>query len=627
MSNTMKALVGAIVGAGLCVVAYVAYDRYFKKKTDPVNVTIGETTQRKAVPVPDAKFTDVTASAGIKFTHFNGATGNKLLPETMGSGVAVIDYDRDGKPDLVFVNSCPWPGHPTPEKAPCLAVYQNKGDGTFEDTTAAVGLNVTLYGVGVCVGDYDNDGFPDLFVTGVGPHRLFRNDGGKRFVDVTAKAGVAGPGVWPKDESADQFVKHAPPIPFGSSATFVDYDGDAKLDLFVCHYCTWSPQIDLSIKTTLTGVGRTYQQPTSLEGNQCNLYRNNGDGTFSDMSEKAGVLVSEAEGTDKTARQRPVGKALGVIVCDPDGDGWPDLAVANDTVRNFLFHNVPDGAGGRKYEEVGITSNVAYALASPRGAMGIDVGEHKPGQQGLLIANFANEPNTFLVLVNKKRMLYSDQAGATGLEGPSRGPLKFGAFFLDYDLDGRLDLLTANGHIDPDISKVQANQTYKQPAQLFWNTGDGVRVFEPVTEAAAGKDLFKPIVGRGSVYLDYDGDGDLDVVLTENGGTAVLLRNDQKLGHHWVRLLLEGDGKASNRSAIGAEVTVEAGGKTHTRWVAGARGYLSQSEFAITVGLEKAETIDKVTVRWPGKDAKPQTWTGLKADRQSLLKQGEAEAK
>jgi hypothetical protein len=627
MINVKKAILGVVFVAFVGIGGYFVYEQFLRKTpiTGPT-VHVGSTTQRKAMPVPEVKFTDVTTAAGIAFTHFNGAAGSKLLPETMGSGVAVIDYDHDGKPDLLFVNSCPWPGHKGPEKVPCLALHRNKGDGTFEDTTVAMGLNITLYGIGACVGDYDNDGFPDLFVTCVGPHRLFHNDGGKKFTDVTSSAGVAGSGVWPANESAEAFNGHKPAIPFGSSATFVDYDGDGGLDLFVCHYCTWSPEIDLNIKSTLTGVGRTYQQPTSLEGNQCSLYRNKRDGTFEDVSEAVGVKVYEEEGTDATARKRPVAKALGVIQCDPDGDGWPDLIVANDTVRNFLFHNVSDGQGGRKFVEKGSRTGVAYAGASgARGGMGIDAGEYQPGKLAVFIANFADEPITFLDLLNPGRLLFQDRADAVGLTGDSRGPLKFGAFFFDYDLDGRLDILTCNGHIDPDIYRVQPNQSHKQPAMLFWNTGNVI--FQPVKATAAGTDLFKPIVGRGCAYLDYDNDGDLDVVLTENSGPAMLLRNDQKLGHHWLRLTLQGDGKTSNHSAIGAEVTVEAGGQTYKRSVVGARGYLSQSEFPVTVGLGKTNTIDKVTVRWPGKDAKTQIWTGLTADRSYTLMQGEAEVK
>ncbi len=613
--------------AVLTVGGYFVYDLFLRGvPREDVKVPIGPTTSRASIPVPDVKFTDATAAAGITFKHFSGATGSKLLPETMGSGVVVLDYDNDRRPDLLFVNSMAWPGHPQPEQAPTLALYRNLGDGKFEDATVAAGLNVTLYGVGGCAGDFDNDGFTDLFITCVGGHKLFKNDG-KRFTDITAKAGVAGPGALPTVASAEEFLKHAAPIPFGTSATFLDFDGDARLDLFVCHYCTWSPAIDLSIKSTLTGVGRTYQQPKDLEGNQCSLYRNKGDGTFEDVTASAGARVTESEGTDADAKQRPVGKSLGVILFDPDADGWPDLIVANDTVRNFFFHNVSDGRGGRKFVERGLESNIAYAEGgAARGAMGIDVGEYKPGKSAVLIANFANEPSSFLELSNAQRLLFQDTCAAVSLLGPSRGPLKFGNFFFDYDLDGRLDILMANGHIDPDITKLQPNQTYKQPAQLFWNTGDDTRVYEPVTPTASGSELFKPIVGRGSAYLDYDGDGDLDAVLTDNGGTPLLLRNDQKTGHHWLRLNLEGDGETSNRSAIGAEVTVEAGGQKYKRTITGARGYLSQSELTVTVGLGKTETVDKVTVRWPGKTATMQTWTGLKCDGVYRLKQGTAEA-
>ena len=455
--NSICKIVAALVAVGvLAVGGYFVFENYFKTKTATgPTVEIGTTPARAATPVPEVKFTHATDAAGIRFKHFSGATGSKLLPETMGSGVAVIDFDNDGRPDLLFVNSCPWPGHPQPDEAPTLTLYRNKGDGAFEDATVATGLNITLFGIGACVGDYDNDGYQDLFISCVGGHHLFKNVDGKRFVDVTAKAGVAGPGVWPSGESAEAFLKHAPPIPFGTSATFIDYDGDGKLDLFVCHYCTWSPSIDLSIKSTLTGVGRTYQQPTALEGNQCSLYRNRGDGTFEDVSEVAGARVTEAEGTDAGAKKRPVGKSLGVILFDADGDGWPDLFVANDTVRNFFFHNVGDGKGGRKFVERGKESNVAYAIGGARGAMGIDVGEYRPGQFALLVANFANEENTFLVQQDAKRPLsFNDACAAVGMAGPSKGPLKFGTFFFDYDLDGRLDALTANGHIDPDIAKI-----------------------------------------------------------------------------------------------------------------------------------------------------------------------------
>jgi len=478
----------------------------------------------------------------------------------------------------------------------------------------------------VCVGDYDNDGFPDVFVTGVGGNRLFHNeegpDGRRRFVDVTAAAGpVAGPGGWPTGVSQDEFLAWKEPVAFGSSATFVDYDGDGLLDLFVCYYVTWSPAADLAVDATLPAVGRAYVPPTQFDGAHCALYRNLGGGRFRDVSEEAGVRVAGGDG-------KPVGKALGVVACDADGDGWPDLFVANDTVRNFFFHNVPDGKGGRRFEEKGLTANAAYAAGRPRGAMGVDWGEYRPGGDALLIANFADEPDTFLTLRNRDKLHFADLAGEVGLAGPSRHPLKFGAFFFDCDLDGRLDLLTCNGHLEPDIGRTGRGERYEQAAQLFRNTGDERTYFEPVSEADAGPDLFRPLVGRGCAYLDYDGNGTLDVVLTANNGPARLLRNDNVLGHHWLRLTLEGDGGHSNRSAIGAEVTVEAGGRTLRRRVSGARGYLSQSELLVTVGLGEGTAVDRVTVRWPGRDAgPPQVWTGLKADRSYVLRQGATQAR
>jgi hypothetical protein len=541
----------------------------------------------------------------------------------MGSGVAVLDFDGDGKPDLLFVNSCPWPGEARPANASTLKLYRNKGDFTFEDVTAAAGLNVTLFGMGAAVGDFDNDGRPDVFVSCVGKHRLFRNVDGKRFEDVTTAAGVGGPGELP-DVSQDEFMKWKPPIPFGSSCTFLDYDGDGRLDLFVCHYVTWSPALDLAVNSTLTGAARTYQQPQQLEGSQCALYRNVDGKRFEDVSEAAGVRVTSKEGTDADARARGVAKALGVVVCDPDRDGWPDVVVANDTVRNFFFHNRPRPNGGRVFEEVGVPAGAAYAdEGRPRGGMGIDWGEFAPDRSAVVIANFANEPLTFLEKDPRPRLLFTDSALSVGLSGPSRSALKFGTFFFDYDNDGRLDMLVCNGHIEPDIEKIQASQRYAQPAQLYWNTGNPECYFEPAAAEHAGPDLFQPMVGRGSAFADFDGDGDVDVVLVANGGEARLLRNDGPAGNHWVRLDLRGDGKQSNRSAIGAVVTVEAGGKTQTRQVTGGRGYLSQSELVLTVGLGPTAKVEKVAVRWPGKDAGTETWTNLAADAVHILKQGE----
>jgi hypothetical protein len=634
MNKRILIPLGLLVVAGIAAGVYFGSKYFAKTETNTKPPEIDPTKDRVAIPVPKVTFTDVTDQAGIKFTHYNGAAGKKFLPETMGPGVCVLDYDRDGHQDLLFVNGCEWPGHKRPSEKPsesCLILYRNRGDGTFEDATAATQLSTIMYAMGACAGDLDNDGFPDLFVTGVGGCKLFRNVtkiGTERmFIEATVSAGITPSGAWPAKLSAEQFIASKEPVEFASTATFVDYDGDARLDLFVCRYVTWSPAIDLSIDATLTGIGRAYLQPQQFEGAQCALYRNLGDWRFQDVTESAGVKVVEREGTDAKARERSVAKALAVIVCDPDGDGWPDLMVANDTVRNFYFHNIAGPGGGRMFRERGHEVNAAYAEARARGAMGIDWGEYLPGKFGAVIANFANEPLTFLTVVEATRPRFTDSALAVGLAGPSRFWLKFGTFFFDYDLDGRLDLLVCNGHLEPEIARVQAGQQYAQPAQLFWNNGDQQRLFEEVKADSAGPDLFKPLVGRGCAYLDFDGDGDLDVVLVENNGRARLLRNDSNLGNKFVRLTLAGDGKTANASAIGAQVTVEAGGKTYRRDVAGARGYLSQSELPITVGLGTTETIDKITIRWQGKDAgAPQVWTNLKAHTAYTLRQGHAEA-
>jgi len=583
----------------------------------------GKPRVRATIEVPDIRFTDVTGPSGVLFKHTNGATPNKLLPETMGGGVAVFDFDGDGLPDILFTNGRRWP---TPfkdgAKLPTMALYRNKGNFTFEDATAGSGLDVPMYGMGVAIGDYDNDGRPDVFVSCIGKHHLFRNIDGKRFEDTSAVAGVGGPVDLPADWGMD-FDKWKLPIPFGSSCTFLDYDGDGRLDLFVCHYVTWSPAIDLSVGTTLTGAKRTYQQPQQMEGSQCSLYRNVDGTKFEDVSASAGIHVTSKEGTNANDRVRAVGKALGVVVCDPDNDGWPDIVVANDTVRNFFFHNQAGQGGKRLFEEKGQLTGAAYPdTGSPRGGMGIDWGEFAAGRSAMVIANFATESITFLEKDRRPNLLFSDSTTSVGLSAPSRLPLKFGTFFFDYDNDGRLDLLIANGHIEPDIAKIQKSQEYAQPVQLYWNTGNAECYFEPVTSKQAGDDLFKPSVGRGSAFADFDGDGDLDVVIASNGGEARLLRNDAPKTNHWVRLDLRGDGTKTNRSAIGASLTIQIGDKTMQRQVTGGRGYLSQSELIVTVGLGAATKIDKLTVRWPGRDEVSQTWENLPADKTHVLTKG-----
>jgi hypothetical protein len=525
--------------------------------------------------VPDARFTDVTGASGITFIHQNGAYGDKLLPETMGGGVAFFDFDNDNDADLLFVNSShwPWKAPPAGVKPPTMALYRNDGSSRFEDVTAGSGLDIGHYGMGAAAGDYDNDGLPDVLITGVGGNRLFHNRGAGKFVEVTSVAGVAG--------STNDW---------STSAAWIDYDNDGDLDLFVCHYVRWSKAIDLEVGYKFDGVTRAYGPPMNFEGTFPALYRNDGQGRFTDVSGTAGMHVKNP------ATGRPLAKSLAVAPVDVDNDGWIDLVVANDTVQNFLFRNQRNGT----FQEIGSRSGIAFdAYGAARGAMGIDAARFRNDEAlGIAIGNFANEMNA-LYVSQRDALLFADEAITEGVGPASRLLLKFGLFFFDYDLDGRLDVLTANGHLEEEIQKFQQSQRYRQPAQLFWNRGASRGVgFVPVPPEKCGADIFKPIVGRGSAFADIDADGDMDVVMTQIAGPPLLLRNDQKLNHHWLRLKLIG--VKSNRDAVGAWVRVRVGNQTMSRQVMAARSYLSQSELPVTFGLGTANRIDEIVITWPG---------------------------
>ena len=523
----------------------------------------------QSTDMPDVAFTDVTAEAGIDFVHVSGAYGAKLLPETMGGGLAFFDYDGDGDQDLLFVNSDHWPERRT-ETRPTMALYRNDGDGRFENATRGSGLDVSFYGQGVAVGDYDADGDPDVFLSALGPNRLFRNDDG-RFREVTDQAGVAGgAAAW------------------STSAGFFDYDLDGDLDLFVCNYIQWSRELDLQLNFTLNGKDRAYGPPKQYPGAHSYLYRNEGGGAFRDVSAETGIeVVNPATG-------QPMGKALAVTFADPDHDGDLDIFVANDTVQNFAFRNV-DGKG---FEEVGASSGVGFDnMGNATGAMGIDAGDFaNDGGLGVGIGNFSNEHTSFYVQQDD-RWQFVDMSNAGGIGSPSRLKLSFGLFFFDYDLDGRLDMLQANGHLEDEINQIQPSQHYRQPAQLFWNcTEPGRSCFAAVEESRLGA-LGKPIVGRGAAYADIDGDGDLDVVLAQSGGPPLLVRNGQNLGHHWLRVRLVGSG--ANRDAIGAEVVLRSGDLVQRRSVMPTRSYLSQVELPVTFGLGSRDAVDSLVVTWP----------------------------
>ncbi len=529
---------------------------------------------RPQVEMPVVNFADITKEAGVTFVHNNGAYGDKLLPETMGGGVAFFDYDNDGAPDLLFINSTSWPWRaPEGKSPPTAALYHNDGKGRFADVTAGSGLDVSFYGMGVAVGDYDDDGQVDVFITAVGGNHLFHNEGNGKFKEVTASAGVGG--------STNDW---------STCAAWIDYDNDGKLDLFVGHYVKWTKEIDAQVGYKIDGRTRAYGQPNNFEGALPHLYHNDGNGHFTDVSAQSGVQVTNP------ATGVPVAKSLGVAPVDLDGDGWIDLVVANDTVPNFVFLNQRNGT----FKEIGAVSGVAFDnFGNTRGAMGIDAARYRNDDKiGIAIGNFANEMTALYVAQNTPTN-FADEAITEGIGPASRLLLKFGVFFYDYDLDGWLDLLSVNGHLEEEISKIQKSQRYAQPAQLFWNgTGAGHNGFVVVPPEKAGADLFKPIVGRGSAYADIDGDGDLDVVLTQVGGPPLLLRNDEQLTHHWIRLKLVGT--TSNRDGIGAWVKVRVGSQTMSRQVMPTRSYLSQSELPVTFGLGPVDHVDEVTVVWPG---------------------------
>lgn len=551
-------------------------------------VTLPQTRTLPNLEIPKIPFVDITESAGIQFVHAAGATGDKLLPETMGSGVACFDYDNDNDVDLLFVNSKSWEWDPAPQQPQTLHLYQNDGHAQFADVTESVGLDISLYGMAAAVADYDHDGDRDIFITSVGANRLLRNDNG-RFVDVSTDAGVAG-----SDTE------------WSTGACWFDYDRDGDLDLFVANYVKWSREIDLAQDFRLVGLGRAYGPPFAFQGTFPYLYRNDGGGKFTDVAEAAGLHVKNP------ATNVPMAKSLGVLLHDLDRDGWQDLVVANDTVQNFLFHNQKDGT----FVEMGATSGVAFDSAgNARGAMGIDAAYFRNDDAlGIAIGNFANEM-TALYVASGPSLQFTDDAVPTGLGPPSRLDLKFGVLFADFDLDGRPDLAAANGHLEEEIHQVQASQHYAQPPHLFWNCGpENTTEFLLLDESSLGPDLLKPMVGRGLACADLDGDGDQDLILTANRGAPRILRNDQSLGHHWLRLQLIDPQLAD---AIGAVVEVDSAGRTIRQVVAPSRGYLSQSELALTFGLGTANAVSAIRVTWP--DGTLQVMDGLPLDQFHLI--------
>ncbi len=502
---------------------------------------------------------DVTSQAGIHFQHNSGAYGGKLLPETLGSGCAFLDYDGDGWPDILLVNAMDWPGHKRQRST--LHLYRNNRNGTFADVTKSAGLDIEMYGMGVAVGDYNNDGFPDILITCVGQNRLFRNTGKGTFVDVTKASGLQG--------------KQA----FSTSAIWFDYDRDGLLDLFVCNYVRWSPEHD--VFCSLDAKHKSYCTPEAYRGDTSWLFHNRGDGTFEDVTATSGIFDSSS-------------KSLGVALFDYDQDGWPDLLVANDTQPNKLYRNLGNG----KFKDVAVEVGLAFSAdGKARAGMGVDVGDFEnSGKPGVAVTNFDNE---MVGLYRATRTgVFDDIATASGVGLASRNTLGFGCAFLDVDLDGALDLAVANGHIDETVRNIRGNTGYAQAPQLFLNQilNQGEARFRDVAgEVGGGFD--QPRVGRGLAYGDFDRDGDLDILLTTNNGPAFLYRNDQTAGNHSIRFRLEGT--KSNRDAVGAVVKIFYNGQMQSRTLRGGSSYLSQSELPVTFGVGKRDQIDRATIDWP----------------------------
>jgi hypothetical protein len=501
------------------------------------------------------QFTDVTAAAGIRFKHVSGAAGKKFLPETMGAGLAFLDADGDGRQDLFLVNSKSWT--PAAGRRSLSALYRNNGDGTFTDVTRAAGLAVEVYGQGAAAADYDNDGRTDLYLTALGGNKLFRNLGGGKFADVTARAGVGAGG-------------------FSSSALWFDSDKDGRLDLYVTRYVEWTPEKDLFC--TLDGRTKSYCTPESYRGQSPILYRGRADGTFEDVTAKAGL-------------HNPKAKALGVALLDENMDGWPDLFVANDTQPNNLYRNNGNG----NFTDVATTAGVAFSEAGvARAGMGVDAADYDlSGRPSIVIGNFSNE--MMALYHNEGGGLFIDEAPTNAIGQASLLTLGFGCFFFDHDLDGWLDIFAANGHVADDIERVQPKVRYAQTPHLFRNV-DGKR-FEAVT-GRLGAALQRAVVGRGVAYADYDGDGDLDLALTTNNGPAYLLRNEGGNRNRWLRVRTVGT--KSNRDGIGARVTVTLpDGRKPWMLVKTGSSYLSQSELPLTFGLAQHARATRVEVAWP----------------------------
>jgi hypothetical protein len=564
-----------------------------------------------AFETPAATFRECAVASGVRFRHVNGAEGRLWMPEMMGAGCAIVDLDDDGLQDIVLVNGCPFAESGSFGSADVSAtgssgdvpatpaLFRNMGGGNFEDITANSGVNAVQYGMGIAIGDYDGDGRIDLFFANLGPNRLFQNLGSGRFRDVTAVAGVAG-----RKED------------WSTSCAFLDFDRDGDLDLFVANYGEWSSALEARIPFEQRGrAGRdgkkNYLPPVALPPVDCRLYANRGDGTFADVSSDAGIEVRSS------TSGRPLSQALGVRPADLNNDGWLDVIVANDLTPQFLFLNQRNGT----FREVGSEWGMANDyLGRQIAGMGVDVGQ--AGRQNSPVVAIANLSKMGTCLFARRGAGdFVDAANELGLREPTLPMTGFGLFFFDYDLDGRLDLFQANGHVYSEEGAAFEGVARRQPCQLFWKGPPGTRPeYVPADATARGPDLDRAQLARGAAYGDLDSDGDLDILVTENGGPAQIFRNEQQLGHHWLRVHLVG--LAPNTTAIGAMVRLKTGEQLLTREVMPTRGYLSQSELPVTFGLGTNLTAEWLEIVWPNGDRQRVEWPPI--DRETLVRQSPA---
>jgi len=541
---------------------------------------IGSSAALCAAPRSPIRFVDITKSAGITFRHENAASSQKYLIETMGSGCAWIDYDQNGLLDLYLVNGAATDVFKPPQPLRS-ALYRNNGDGTFTDVTQKAGVGAEgLFGMGVAVGDYDNDGFPDLLVLGYGRSILYHNNGDGTFTDVTRKAGVANAGKW------------------ASSAAWFDYDNDGNLDLVIANYVDWSPERNFYCGSQGAGM-RSYCHPDDYHGEPPVLYHNNGDGTFTDVSKASGLAAKPSNG-------------LGIVTFDYDDDGWQDIFISNDALANSLFHNNRDGTFTEMAYEAGVAVSQDGIAESGMGADAADA--TGKGAMDVMVGHLDQQLARFYR--NLGRGSFEDATFSAKLGYGTYHSSVFGARFMDYDNDGCRDIFMATGHVLDNIDRYHPGTGFAESKLMFRNAGNGV--FVNVSDQL-GPDFIAPAVSRGAAVGDFDNDGDLDILVSNNGGPPQLLRNDGGNANHWIEILLIGT--RSNRDGVGARVKICAGDLTLYDQRKGGMSYQSAQDPRLHFGLGNRTKIDSMEIRWPS--GMVTTLANLPCDQIVAIKEGE----